>query len=253
MVSATRKRILLLLIVIVLTFLLIRFLLYNGTLLAVSMQYPQAQVVQNKQHTTNHETQSYRRAPGAPVIVAVFYEALCPDSKHFIMKQLLPAYKEASPLMNVQLIPYGKATTYTNADGSYRFDCQHGHLECEANTYHACVIEVVEDALARLEVVACMIRDNHLPKEAFHKCAKQHNIENIDLIQKCYDSSNGSELLKLNGDVTHALRPSITFIPTITLDGSQGRQATILKNLLAEICKIAGDNEKAEEICSKHI
>ena len=85
------------------------------------------------------------------------------------MKQLLPAYKEAAPLMDVQLIPYGKATTYTNPDGSYRFDCQHGHLECEANTYHACVIEVVQDALARLEVVTCMIRDNHLPKEAFHK------------------------------------------------------------------------------------
>lgn len=60
-------------------------------------------------------------------------------------------------------------------------------------------------------------------------------------------------MLKLNGDVTHALRPGITFIPTITLDGSQGRQAAILKNLLAEICKIAGDNEKAEEICQKHL
>lgn len=86
-----------------------------------------------------------------------------------MMKQLLPAYKQAAPLMDVQLIPYGKATTYTNSDGSYRFDCQHGPSECEANTYHACVIEVVQDALARLEVVACMIRDNHAPKEAFHK------------------------------------------------------------------------------------
>ena len=59
MVSATRKRILLLLIVIVLTFLLIRYLLYNGTLLAVSMnRYPQqTKLVQNKQqlkHKTSH-------------------------------------------------------------------------------------------------------------------------------------------------------------------------------------------------------
>lgn len=71
--------------------------------------------------------------------------------------------------MDIQLIPYGKATTFTNSDGSFRFDCQHGPSECEANTYHACVIEVVQDALARLEVVACMILDNHAPKEAFHK------------------------------------------------------------------------------------
>lgn len=59
MVSATRKRILLLLVVIVLTFLLIRYLLYNGTLLAVSInRYPQqTQVIQNKQqlkHETTH-------------------------------------------------------------------------------------------------------------------------------------------------------------------------------------------------------
>lgn len=86
----------------------------------------------------------------------------------------------------------------------------------------------------------------------YFQCAKQHNIDNVDLIQKCFDSSHGSELLKLNGDLTHALRPSITFIPTITLDGYQGKQALILKNLLAEICKIAGDNEKADEICGQH-
>lgn len=71
--------------------------------------------------------------------------------------------------MDVLLIPYGKAQTYTNPDGSLRFECQHGVTECQANTYHSCAIEVVEDALARLEVVACMIKDNHMPKEALHK------------------------------------------------------------------------------------
>ncbi|EDW02789.1 GH10843 [Drosophila grimshawi] len=120
----------------------------------------------------------------------VFYEALCPDSKYFITKQLLPAYKNAAPIMEVQLVPYGK-------------------------------------------------------------CAKQHNFENIDLIQKCFDSNHGSELMKLNGDATSALRPQVTFIPTITLDGSQGRQASILKDLLGEICKVAAGMDQAEKIC-KH-
>ncbi|XP_075149823.1 gamma-interferon-inducible lysosomal thiol reductase-like protein isoform X2 [Haematobia irritans] len=233
MVSQTRKRILLLFGVAVILFLLVRYFLFNGSFEA--------------------DSQSYRRAPGAPVLVAVFYEALCPDSKHFITKQLVPSYRDASPLMDIILVPYGKASTMTNPDGSYRFDCQHGQVECEANTYHACTIEAVQEPQTRLSMVACMIRDNRLPKEALHKCAKQHNIDNVDLIQKCYDSSHGSELLKLNGDLTHALRPPVTFIPTITLDGSQGKQALILKNLLAEICKIAGDNDKAEEICRQHM
>ncbi|XP_013102066.2 GILT-like protein 2 [Stomoxys calcitrans] len=233
MVSQTRKRLLILFGVAAILFLLVRYFLFTGPFEA--------------------DTQAYRRAPGAPVLVTVFYEALCPDSKHFITKQLVPSYRDASPLMDIIMVPYGKASTMTNPDGTYRFDCQHGQVECEANTYHACTIEAVQDPRARLDMIACMIRDNRLPKEALHKCAKQHNIDNVDLIQKCFDSSHGSELLKLNGDLTHALRPSVTFIPTITLDGSQGKQALILKNLLAEICKIAGDNDKAEELCRQHL
>lgn len=128
--------------------------------------------------------------------------------------------------------------------------------------------EVIIDPLIRLEVVTCMIRDNRHPKDAMLKvflylilnvyfniiiihlqCTKQYNVENIDLIQKCYDSGHGSELMKLNGDATHALRPPVTFIPTITLDGSQGRQPSILKDLLSEVCKAAGATEQAEKIC----
>lgn len=50
------------------------------------------------------------RLAGTPVIVMVYYEALCPDSKHFILKQLEPAYSKASSIIDFQLIPYGKAT-----------------------------------------------------------------------------------------------------------------------------------------------
>lgn len=44
----------------------------------------------------------------------------------------------------------------------------------------------------------------------------------------------------MHGEYTHALKPSVSFIPTITLNGSQGRQASILKDLLAEVCKVSG-------------
>lgn len=44
------------------------------------------------------------------VHVAVYYEALCPDSRSFILKQLGPTYQTLSTNIEVELVPYGKAT-----------------------------------------------------------------------------------------------------------------------------------------------
>lgn len=70
-------------------------------------------------------------------------------------------------------------------------------------------------------------------------------------VQKCFDSPHGAELLKGYGDLTHALAPPVSFIPTVTLDGAQGRQASILKDLLAEVCKIAGGEKLHPDECVK--
>ncbi|XP_050745665.1 gamma-interferon-inducible lysosomal thiol reductase isoform X10 [Drosophila biarmipes] len=181
------------------------------------------------------------------VVVTVFYESLCPDSKYFLTKQLLPTFKVAESIMEVQLAPYGKARQ-NELNGKISFNCQHGPTECQANIYHACATKIIEDPLLRLQVITCMIRDNRVPQDAMHKCAKQHNIDDT-LIQKCFDSNQGLDLLKLNGEATHALRPPVTFIPTITIDGSQGRQASILKDLFSEVCKAVSDVAEAENIC----
>lgn len=117
------------------------------------------------------------------------------------------------------------------------FDCQHGSVECEANIYHACTVEAVQDQKMLLDIIACMIRNNFHPKDAMISCAKEKHVD-YEAIHKCYDSPHGAELLKLHGEATAAIRPQVSFIPTITLDGSQGRQASILKDLLGEVCKI---------------
>lgn len=173
-------------------------------------------------------------------MVMVFYEALCPDSKHFILKQLQPTYTKASTIMDFQLIPYGKATvcyafakcllfimqwmtykitsfysmqTNTNRDGSLVFDCQHGPVECEANIYHACTIEAVNDQRVLLDMISCMIANNYRPKEAMISCAKENkHLVDYEQIQKCYDSPHGAELLKLHGMATNALRPQVNML-----------------------------------------
>ena len=43
------------------------------------------------------------------VHVAVFYEALCPDSRSFFAKQLLPTFERISENLDIEAIPYGKA------------------------------------------------------------------------------------------------------------------------------------------------
>lgn len=44
-----------------------------------------------------------------PVVITVFYEALCPDSRSFFTKQLLPTFEKLPHLIQINLVPYGKA------------------------------------------------------------------------------------------------------------------------------------------------
>ncbi|XP_050078443.1 GILT-like protein 1 [Anopheles maculipalpis] len=186
--------------------------------------------------------------PNAPVYVVVYYEALCPDSKNFVLHQLLPAYERAPELMDIEFVPFGKASWTTKSDGSLEFDCQHGPIECEANTIHACVVEAVREPKTRLDMVACMIKNNIIPRDTFYRCAKEHGVE-IESIKKCYDSPHGTELLKVHGEATHALRPAVTFIPTVTLDGAQYVQKSILKDLFGNVCQVVSGRGPKPDVC----
>lgn len=44
------------------------------------------------------------------VLVTVYYEALCPDSRSFVIKQLEPTYQSLKEHITVEMVPYGKAT-----------------------------------------------------------------------------------------------------------------------------------------------
>lgn len=214
--------------------------------------------------------------PSAPVLVVVYYETLCPDSKNFVLHQLQPAFDRAPELMDIEFVPFGKASVRANgtirsrtfvdfcghfshnltlfqqwttkSDGSLEFDCQHGPIECEGNTIHACVVEAVREPRTRLAMVACMIQNNIMPRDIFYRCAKEHGVE-IESIKKCYDSPHGAELLKVHGEATHALRPAVSFIPTVTLDGAQYVQKSILKDLFGNVCQVVAGRGPKPDVC----
>jgi len=172
------------------------------------------------------------------VTVSVYYEALCPDSKFFVINQLLPVYESIQDYTIVDLVPYGKAQT-KEFNGKLVFQCQHDEVECEANKIHACVVKYVADPLIRLKYIACMISQNIIPDEIAKTCGKKLNVDATPILE-CANSLTGSLLLKEYGERTHSLNPPVSFIPTIELNGSQTqvRQSLILKNLLKAVCQL---------------
>lgn len=168
------------------------------------------------------------------VHITVYYEALCPDSRSFFIKQLLPTYMKIKDNLEVKFVPYGKATT-TKMDHTYEFKCQHGAIECQANIIHACAIDVIQNQSILLTYLSCMIKNNIDPIKIMDTCAQKMNVDHNSII-KCYSGMRGKELLAKYGELTSALRPQISFIPTISLNDSTKDQAKVLKNLLQEVC-----------------
>ena len=58
--------------------------------------------------------------PSPRVVVDVYYECLCPDSRYFVLKELLPTYQKVGSLMDVRMWPYGKASSEPTSDGELR-------------------------------------------------------------------------------------------------------------------------------------
>lgn len=170
----------------------------------------------------------------SPVVLSVFYEALCPDSRSFFTKQLLPTFEKIPHLLNLDLIPYGKAKTESVGSG-YTFSCQHGPIECQANKIHACAIAKIMEPDVQLKYTTCMISDNMNPEEIGEQCAQEHNVK-WKPISECAAGSEGDNLLKLHGDKTNKLHPRISFVPTILLDKERENQPALLKNLFKEVC-----------------
>ncbi|XP_050486287.1 GILT-like protein 1 isoform X1 [Bombus flavifrons] len=181
------------------------------------------------------------------VHITVYYEALCPDSRNFFIKQLLPMYHKIPNNVQLEFIPYGKATvgyfikrkndlkTTVKTENGYEFMCQHGPIECGANIIHACSIDILKNTSIQLEYLSCMIKNNIVPVNIMEICAKKMNID-YNPIFKCFIGDKGKELLAKYGELTNALTPQISFIPTVVLNENSENQARILKNLLHEVC-----------------
>lgn len=169
-----------------------------------------------------------------PVLVQVYYESMCPDSKYFIREQLVPTVRKIPEIINFELVPYGKASTFENGTGIF-FQCQHRERECVGNKIHACAIRYIEDNTKLLHYASCLFENLYDPESVAQDCAVANAVD-WEPIQRCAGGVEGSELLKKYGEMTARLSPRVSFIPTVTLNGLQGVQGKILKDLVKEVC-----------------
>jgi len=158
------------------------------------------------------------------VKIDVYYETLCPDSIQFIRQKLYPTFGKIGEIMDINLIPYGKAE-HTQYREDVEIYCHHGSKECEGNTIQSCAIKYLDNNMTVvLPYVNCM--ENrfygryrpHISTIA-NECAITHGI-NYTQIQNCSSSLEGKRLHIKNGERTQRLSPKLTFVPWVVINNA---------------------------------
>ena len=165
------------------------------------------------------------------VNVGVYMESCCPDTQRFIVDQLRPAWEMPgfNDIANVILSPYGKEN-YTFYDNEYYFTCQHGSEECLGQRIESCVIALYPDPLIYIPyIINLETQFNDIKcQNSTHCCnptpyAKETAYQTIldwNLIENCYENTiNGNNAVLNQANITYALKPSLTYIPWITING----------------------------------
>ncbi|XP_053696035.1 GILT-like protein 3 [Sabethes cyaneus] len=144
--------------------------------------------------------------------VAVYYEALCPDSVSFITYQLVPAWGRYRDQMDLKLVPFGKA--YIEDTTPPRYHCQHGRRECTLNILHGCVLDKLPFEKA-FPVIGCLMQSM---RSSFEKCI-ENNPEAKAEILACASGTEGAALFKRFSAETNRVAVPLSFVPTIEVNG----------------------------------
>jgi len=92
-----------------------------------------------------------------------------------------------------------------------------------------------------LEYVNCLMQiAKNFPDQIYpgKRCAQEVQLKNWEIIEACANQTEGSKLLQVNGDLTTALKPALTSVPTITFRHQQDEtQALALVNFRSAVCK----------------
>lgn len=182
--------------------------------------------------------------PGTKVKVEVFYETYCPDSKRFVLEQLNSTYAELSDIIELQLVPYGKATRRELPNHWYSFDCQHGDKECYGNLLQSCAIHYYPDPKVHLPFVACMFTANSA-NTAYERCARAAKF-NLTVLEKCNRGQEGNNLQLKFAKWTESVNSKhrLEFVPWIRMNGEDKMDEAFI-SFKKTLCQVYRDMIKA--------
>jgi len=164
---------------------------------------------------------------GKTIEVGVYIEALCPDSKDFVVNQLFPTFEKLSkskpPIMTVNLVTFGNANMdfakNATKNPQITFTCQHGEQECQGNILQSCAVlkYPIEQSLA---FINCMFASQNwrTPWTSSAECAQKLKLD-FNMLSECANSEDGLAIEYFMAGQTNNLNPAHTFVPWVTLDG----------------------------------
>lgn len=159
-------------------------------------------------------------AENEPIKLTLYYETLCPDTRKFVLDELVPTYNSSfQPSINLNLVPFGNAHFIEN-DGQTTVECQHKEPECYGNKLQACFIVKHSPGIGRsLDYVKCMFEKENWKSinETAVECASELGFNWID-IEKCANSEDGDQLIADFGNQTLNLVPKLDWIPRIDIN-----------------------------------
>lgn len=144
--------------------------------------------------------------------------------------------------MEFTIYPFGNAQQQSSGNG-WKFTCQHGVDECQANMYQACGISHNNETgqSGWWPYVYCM-EGNRKPSAAAKRCATDNGLD-WAVIQKCagIDPSQGSSddgnlLMHSIAQATLNLKPSHQWTPWVVLNGRPLSQSKLSKSLIDLVC-----------------
>lgn len=84
--------------------------------------------------------------------------AFCGDTVNFVTNHLVPTYNQYKEFLEIEFVPWGRATLYENGT----IECRWGNNDCWANRVHRCAINhLKDDQDALVAYMGCEFSQRH--------------------------------------------------------------------------------------------